>query len=108
MSPGSHPDGFGQTLARAFAAQPDVVLCDEITSALDISVQASVLRLLKDLSQRHGTSSLFVTHDLGVVRALCDRVAVLFQGRICEVGDVAEVCDRPRHDYTKLLLSAVR
>ena len=95
-------------IARAFAARPDVVLCDEITSALDISVQASVLRLIKDLSRQHGTASLFVTHDLGVVRALCDRVAVLFQGRICEYGEVAQVCDQPRHDYTRLLLGAVR
>ena len=95
-------------IARAFAARPDVILCDEITSALDISVQASILRLMKDLSLQHGTSSLFVTHDLGVVRALCDRVAVLFQGSICEYGETDSVCDTPRHDYTRLLLRAVR
>jgi peptide/nickel transport system ATP-binding protein len=95
-------------IARAFAARPDVILCDEITSALDISVQASILRLMKDLSLQHGTSSLFVTHDLGVVRALCDRVAVLFKGSICEFGDTDSVCDAPSHDYTRLLLRAVR
>jgi peptide/nickel transport system ATP-binding protein len=94
-------------IARAFAAEPDIVLCDEITSALDISVQASVLRLIKELSVEHGTSSMFVTHDLGVVRALCDRVAVLFEGQICEYGEVATVCDAPQHAYTKRLLSAV-
>ena len=91
-------------IARAFAAKPDLVLCDEITSALDVSVQAAVLGLLDDLRRKQGTAYIFVSHDLAVVRALSDRVAVLYQGRLCEIGPVASVYDRPAHPYTKVLL----
>ena len=94
-------------IARAFAAKPDLVLCDEITSALDVSVQAAVLGLLDDLRRKQGTAYIFVSHDLAVVRALSDRVAVLYQGRLCEIGPVASVYDRPAHPYTKVLLEAV-
>ena len=94
-------------IARAFAAEPDVVLCDEVTSALDVSVQAAVLELLNDLKRDRGTTYLFVSHDLAVVRALSDRVAVLYQGRLCEVGPVAEVYASPSHPYTEVLLGAV-
>ncbi|MEM7335298.1 MAG: ABC transporter ATP-binding protein, partial [Chloroflexota bacterium] len=73
-------------IARAFAAEPDVVLCDEVTSALDVSVQASVLELLDELQREEKVTYIFITHDLAVVRAVADRVAVLFQGRLCEVG----------------------
>lgn len=94
-------------VARAFAANPEIVLCDEITSALDVSVQAAVLGLLNDLKAKHGTAFLFVSHDLTIVRALSDRVAVLYQGRICEIGPVAAVYGAPSHPYTAVLLGAV-
>ncbi len=94
-------------IARAFAAQPELVLCDEITSALDVSVQAAVLDLLHRLRQDEGVTYLFVSHDLAVVRALADRVAVLYQGRLCEVGPTAQVYTLPSHPYTEVLLGAV-
>jgi len=97
-------------VARAFAAGPEIVLCDEITSALDVSVQAAVLDLLNALKAEHGTAFLFVSHDLTVVRALSDRVAVLYQGRICEIGPAAAVYGAygaPSHPYTSVLLGAV-
>ncbi len=94
-------------VARAFAAGPEAVLCDEITSALDVSVQAAVLELLGDLKACHGTGFIFVSHDLTVVRALSDRVAVLYQGRICEAGPTEAVFAPPHHPYTDVLLGAV-
>jgi len=94
-------------VARAFAAGPEIVLCDEITSALDVSVQAAVLELLNDLKGLHGTAFIFVSHDLTVVRALSDRVAVLYQGRLCEIGPAAAVYAPPSHPYTEALLGAV-
>jgi peptide/nickel transport system ATP-binding protein len=95
-------------LARAFAAEPEVILCDEVTSALDVSVQASVLALIHDLCHARGTSCLFVAHDLAVVAALCDRVAVLHQGRIVEEGPARSVCSHPVHPYTISLIGAVQ
>ena len=94
-------------IARAFAAGPDVVLCDEVTSALDVSVQAAVLDLLNHLKQEQGTTYVFVSNDLAVVRALSDMVAVLYQGRQCEVGPSVQVCSLPSHPYTEVLLGAV-
>ena len=94
-------------IARAFAADPDLILCDEITSALDVSVQAAVLDLMADLRSRRGTAYIFVSHDLAVVRSLSDRVAVLRQGEICEIGDTDDVYDNPSHPYTQMLLDAV-
>lgn len=94
-------------IARAFAAEPDLVLCDEVTSALDVSVQAAVLDLLNDLKATQGTTYVFVSHDLAVVRALSDRVAVLYQGRLCEIGPSADVYSTPSHPYTEVLLGAV-
>jgi len=94
-------------IARAFAAQPDIVLCDEVTSALDVSVQAAVLRLLDTLRRQRGTTYLFVSHDLAVVRALSHQVAVLYQGRLCEIGATARVYSPPSHPYTETLLGAV-
>ena len=107
--PGQLSGGEKQRVAgaRAFAARPEGVLCDEITSALDVSVQAAVLDLLNDLKARHGTAFVFVSHDLTVVRALSDRVAVLYQGRICEAGPAGAVYDAPSHPYTEVLLGAV-
>jgi peptide/nickel transport system ATP-binding protein len=94
-------------VARAFAAEPELILCDEVTSALDVSVQAALLGLLVDLQADQGTTYLFVSHDLAVVRALADRVAVLYMGRICELGPVDRVYGPPYHPYTKMLLGAV-
>jgi peptide/nickel transport system ATP-binding protein len=94
-------------IARAFAADPEVVLCDEVTSALDVSVQAAVLDLLADLQRENNTTYIFITHDLAVVRAFADRVAVLYQGRLCEVGTVDEIYTPPFHPYTETLLGAV-
>ncbi len=94
-------------IARAFAAEPELVLCDEVTSALDVSVQAAVLGLLNQLQQDQGTAYVFVSHDLAVVRALADRVAVLYQGRICETGTAEAVYSLPSHPYTEVLLGAV-
>lgn len=94
-------------IARAFAAEPELVLCDEVTSALDVSVQAAVLDLLDDLRREKHTTYIFVSHDLAVVRALSDRVAVLYQGRLCEVGPATSVYAAPSHPYTEALLDAV-
>jgi peptide/nickel transport system ATP-binding protein len=94
-------------IARAFASEPDLVLCDEVTSALDVSVQAAVLDLLADLQREKGTTYIFIAHDLAVVRAIADRVAVLYQGRLCEVGTVDEIFAPPYHPYTETLMGAV-
>jgi len=94
-------------VARAFAANPDIILCDEVTSALDVSVQAAVLDLLKKLKRDFNTTYIFVSHDLAVVKAISDRVAVLYQGRLCEIGLSESVYKFPSHPYTEVLLGAV-
>jgi peptide/nickel transport system ATP-binding protein len=94
-------------IARAFAGEPRVVVCDEPTSALDVSVQAAILNLLAELQQEKGTSYLFISHDLGVVRYLSDRIAVLYLGRLMELGSAEQVFNAPHHPYTEALLSAV-
>ena len=93
-------------IARALAAQPDLILCDEITSALDVSVQAAILQLLKDLQKDLGLSLLFITHDLGVVASIADEVLVLDVGRLCEAGPAAVVLRTPEHPYTRRLLES--
>ena len=94
-------------IARAFACRPDLVVCDEPTSALDVSVQATVLNLLADLQAREQSSYLFISHDLSVVRHIADRVAVLYLGRVCEIGGTEDVFAPPWHPYTEVLLQAV-
>jgi microcin C transport system ATP-binding protein len=93
-------------IAMALANQPDLLIADEPTTALDVTIQAQILKLLKSLQARYGMALLFITHDLGIVRKLADRVCVMTQGEIVEQGPVGEVFDRPRHAYTKHLLSA--
>jgi peptide/nickel transport system ATP-binding protein len=94
-------------IARAFAGNPRILVCDEPTSALDVSVQAAILNLLADLQGRERVTYLFISHDLGVVRYLSDRIAVLYLGRVMEYGDAETVFAGPHHPYTESLLSAV-
>jgi peptide/nickel transport system ATP-binding protein len=94
-------------IARAFAGSPRVVVCDEPTSALDVSVQASILNLLNDLQARNHVTYVFISHDLGVVRYISDRIIVLYLGQILEIGTAEQVFSGPHHPYTEALLSAV-
>ena len=93
-------------IARALSAHPKILVCDEATSALDVSVQAQIVELLKEMQEKMNISYLFITHDLALVSSFCDRVAVMKNGKIVEVGDAKEVINNPKDEYTKLLIKS--
>jgi peptide/nickel transport system ATP-binding protein len=93
-------------IAAAFGLEPKLIIADEPTTALDVTVQKQTLRLVRSLQERHGTSVLFVSHDLGVVAKICDRITVLYMGKVVEQGTTADVLSTPHHVYTKALLAA--
>ena len=94
-------------IALALLSSPEILIADEATSALDVTVQAHILKLLKKMSQKKGTAILFITHDLGIAAQICDRVAVMYSGRIVEIGNTMDIFQEPLHPYTRGLLDAV-
>ncbi len=94
-------------IAMALACEPDLLICDEPTTALDVTIQAQILSLMQELQQQTGMAMLFITHDLGVVAELCDEVAVMYAGRVVERADVFSLFERPLHPYTRGLLASI-
>ena len=94
-------------IAMALSCDPKLLIADEPTTALDVTIQAQVLELIAQLSKDHGTATILITHDLGVVAEVCDRAAVMYCGRIVETGDVADIFERPEHPYTRGLINSI-
>jgi peptide/nickel transport system ATP-binding protein len=94
-------------IALALCAEPKLVIADEPTTALDVSIQAQVIALLRRLAREHGTAVMLVTHDMGVIAETCDRVAVMYAGRVVEIGSVGAVVHRPAHPYTEGLMASI-
>ena len=94
-------------IARALAVGPEILICDEATSALDVTVQKQILELLKELKEKEELSFLFICHDLALVQEFCDRVLVLYQGKVVEYGNPDEIINHPKMDYTKKLIESV-
>ena len=95
------------SVARAFGAEPDIILCDEVLSSLDTVVAARVLELMKELREKHNVAYLFISHDLSTVASIADRVAVMYAGRVVDAGPTKEVFAPPHHPYTQLLINSV-
>ena len=94
-------------IARSLVTEPNLILCDEITSALDVSAQAMILQYLQQLREKRGLTMIFVSHDMALCSTFCDRMAIMKDGEIVEIGTPEQIMDHPQHDYTKLLLDAV-
>jgi peptide/nickel transport system ATP-binding protein len=94
-------------IARALAVKPELLVCDEAVAALDVSVQAQIVNLLMDIRRDSGLSMIFISHDLGVIRHLCDRVAVMYLGRVVELARTEDLFANPVHPYTKMLLAGM-
>jgi peptide/nickel transport system ATP-binding protein len=95
------------SIARALVLEPDLIVCDEPVSSLDVSIRAQILNLLEEMKQRYGLTLLFIAHDLAVVKAISDRVAVMYLGKLCEIGPADSLFRRPAHPYTAALLAAI-
>jgi peptide/nickel transport system ATP-binding protein len=93
-------------IARALAMEPKVLIADEITSALDVTIQAQILDLLERIRQKEDLTIIYISHDLAIVRMICSRVAVFRDGQLIEIGDVGDVLDNPREDYTRTLIAS--
>ena len=94
-------------IARSLAVQPKFVVCDEAVSALDVSIQSQIINLLLDLREEHNLTYVFITHDLGVVKYISDRIGVMYFGRLVELGSAHDIFNNPKHPYTKQLLNAI-